>query len=268
MIRAVSLVLFFLSFGFSFSQDAVPLVFKGCETAENQENCSILQLAKIISSHLNSAILPYEVAENEDLTLSLRLAFYDDGSIRDNWSIIYNSVENSHEEFEPILTMIPVTLTAIKSKDENRLSSFSGFFTFKKINGRYKVTAVSNEAQEQFKIIEKVPIVKGCKPKWSNEKIVKCNNKKINTYFESNFKLENLDFKYYVEGEIISAKVYFFIETDRSISISKIEAPEETFTNEIRRVIENYKAIETPGLIGSKEVRVPYSLPIQLVYHK
>lgn len=259
-------VLFFLFFGASHSQDSEPLIFKGCETADNQESCSILKLSKIISTHLNTSILPYEVKEDEELVLSIRLHFWDDGMVRENWSIIYNSVQNSHDEFEPVLKNIPLTLTAIESQNENRLKRFTGFFTFKKRNGTFKITAISNEASEDFEIKEKVPVYKGCKAKWANEKIIKCNSKKINTYFKSNFKSENLDFKYYVDGEILNAKVVFFLETDGSITISKIDVEEETFAKEIKRIITNFKAYEIPGSIGSKKIRVPQNLPIKVVY--
>lgn len=264
-ILVVFLTLFTL---FKGTSQTIPLVFEGCESHENPESCSLLELANIISREVPVSSLPYDLEENEELTLSLRLVFNEDGYLRPEWSIGYNSNKNSHEEFESVLEKIPLTLTAIKNKNEDRLSSFKSYMTFKNSSNRLTIKKIVEKGTPSQQIPEGVPIMKGCKAKWDNERIVKCNSVKFSKHFSSKFKMENLDSSFFVEGEKIEVKAVYYVETDGSLTVGYFDAPHESLYNEIKRVILEYKDPIQPGYIGSKNLRVIQNVPVLMVYHK
>ncbi len=113
-----------------------------------------------------------------------------------------------------------------------------------------------------FKIIEHIPVYKGCEKEKNNAAKKNCMSQKIAELFKTHFKttLPN-------DSKVPSGKarisLQFYIDKDGSVINSTAKAPDEYLENEALRVLKLIPKF-TPGYQRGKPVKVPYSLPIVL----
>jgi hypothetical protein len=250
------------------AQQEIPLVFQGCETSENPEGCSLLKLAQIISREVPVGELPYDLKENEELMLSIVLIFQPNGHVRLDRAVIFNADKQTYKEFELVLKKIPLTISAVENGDNDRLIGFKSYMIFQNRENRLTIKKISKEWPENKKPPSKPPIFKGCKEKWSNERINKCYKSKFTDYFTSNFEMKNLDSSFFLEGEIIKVMAEVYFKNDGTIAVREFDTPHPSLYEEFKRVALNYKGYIKPGHIGLKPVGTIIKIPLNVEYKK
>ncbi|ARV09381.1 hypothetical protein BTO05_06910 [Winogradskyella sp. PC-19] len=110
---------------------------------------------------------------------------------------------------------------------------------------------------------EKVPVYKGCKPKWSNKKLKDCMSLKIAQYILSGFNSKEAVKKSgLISGADVTIFVFFKIDETGKVFDIKAKASRKALEKEVIRLVKGLPKIE-PGYQGNKPVTVPYSLPIR-----
>ena len=111
-----------------------------------------------------------------------------------------------------------------------------------------------------FKIIENVPIYKGCKNEKGNAAKKNCMSQKIAELFQKHFRTTlPLDSK--VETGKVRIFVQFHIDVDGTVVDSTAKSADRYLENEALRVLQ-YIPKCTPGYQKGKPVKVPYALPL------
>ena len=111
-----------------------------------------------------------------------------------------------------------------------------------------------------FKIIENVPVYKGCEKEKGNARKKNCMSQKIAELFKKHFNttLPN-------DSKVPSGKtrifLQFHIDKDGSVVDSIARGPDEYLENEALRVLKLVPKL-TPGFFRGEPVKVPYSLPL------
>ena len=111
-----------------------------------------------------------------------------------------------------------------------------------------------------FAIVERVPTWPGCKGK-TNEELKKCFQEKISKHLSSNFKYPEVARDLGIHGRVF---VVFAVDKDGSITGVKSRGPDRLLEKEAMRIIKLLPKME-PGKQRGKNVRVPYSIPINFV---
>ncbi|MGD2005030.1 MAG: energy transducer TonB [Flavobacteriaceae bacterium] len=124
------------------------------------------------------------------------------------------------------------------------------------------VEAVEIEEEEEeisvpFAIIEEAPIFPGCE-KVDKSKQRDCFQKQINKHIVKNFRYPEIAQELGIQGRVY---VNFVIAKDGSITNIRLRGPDKNLEEEAKRIISKLPKM-SPGKQRGKEVKVPFSIPI------
>ncbi|MGB5821053.1 MAG: energy transducer TonB [Saonia sp.] len=108
-----------------------------------------------------------------------------------------------------------------------------------------------------FAIIENVPIFPGCEGGTNEERKV-CFQKKIQEHINKNFRYPESALEMGTQGRVY---VQFVIDSKGHVGDIRTRGPDRTLEKEASRIIASLPQM-TPGRQRGKNVRVPYSIPI------
>ena len=111
-----------------------------------------------------------------------------------------------------------------------------------------------------FKIIEQVPVYKGCESESNNSEKKACMSQKIAELFKRHFNTV-LPEDSKIESGKIRIFVNFIIDEDGNITKPSARGPSKHLESEALRVLKLVPQL-TPGYVREKPVKVPYSLPL------
>lgn len=108
-----------------------------------------------------------------------------------------------------------------------------------------------------FAVVEKVPTWPGCKGK-NNAELKKCFQEKITKHIASNFKYPEVALELNIHGRVF---VMFAVDENGNITNIKTRGPDKSLEEEALRIMNKLPKM-IPGQQRGKNVKVPYSLPI------
>lgn len=111
-----------------------------------------------------------------------------------------------------------------------------------------------------FAVVERVPTWPGCKGK-TNDELKKCFQEKISKHVAKNFKYPDVAIDLGIHGRVF---VVFAVGQDGYITGVQSRGPDKILEKEAVRIIKLLPKME-PGRQRGKNVRVPYSIPINFV---
>lgn len=114
-----------------------------------------------------------------------------------------------------------------------------------------------------FKIIENVPIYKGCEKEKDNASKKNCMSQKIAELFKKHFNT-TLPKNSKVKSGKARIFIQFYIDKDGSVVDSIARGPDKHLENEALRVLKLIPKL-TPGYQKGKPVKIPYSVPLVFV---
>lgn len=114
-----------------------------------------------------------------------------------------------------------------------------------------------------FKIIERIPIYKGCENEKGNPKKKDCMNEKISEFFKTHYNTTLPE-----DSKVPSGKTRIFVEfvVDEQGNVVEGTATgaDEYLENEALRVLKLLPRFSTPGYIRNTPVKIPFSLPLMV----
>lgn len=125
-----------------------------------------------------------------------------------------------------------------------------------------KIVIAQEEIDVPFKIVEKVPIYKGCNEKLKNIELKKCMSIGIQNHISKNFNLSIAKKLGIPKGTKIRISVIFKIDTKGKIVNIKARSDYPELEKEAIRTIKSIPKLKKPGYVDNKPVVVPYSIPI------
>ena len=111
-----------------------------------------------------------------------------------------------------------------------------------------------------FKLVDKVPVAKGCNKNWSNEDLKICFTKYVsNTIVQniSNSFLQNQG----LEPGSHRINVLFAIDEKGRVSDIRTDSDNRKIDNHLKKAVKSIKKMN-PGILDGKAVKILYSLPI------
>lgn len=108
-----------------------------------------------------------------------------------------------------------------------------------------------------FAVIEDAPVFPGCEGLSKADRKT-CFNQKVQEHVKANFKYPEVALELGIQGKVY---VQFSINPQGYIEDIRTRGPDKTLENEARRIIASLPKM-TPGQQRGRNVRVPYSLPI------
>lgn len=135
-------------------------------------------------------------------------------------------------------------------------------FSQEKTDNETTLDTVSKNSNS-FKIIENMPIYKGCENEKDNINKKKCASQKIAELFKKHFNTKLPKDSNIPSGEV---KIFlrFSVDIDGSIVDSIAEAPNKYLENEALRVLTLIPKFK-PGYLRDEPIKVPFSLPLIVI---
>lgn len=118
-----------------------------------------------------------------------------------------------------------------------------------------------NPEEVSFAVIENVPIYKGCKSKWDNQRLRKCMSDKIIKLVTKNFNIKIASQLDLPDGKIKISALFKVDKTGEVIDITS-RSSHPDLEKETNRVISLIPKMIKSGYHKGKPVTVPYALPI------
>ena len=258
------LVFLFFIFLNCFGQNNNSIILVDCSENVNDTNCTYNTLRDFIADKLNEKDLEQYSFGNENIIISAHLNFNKLGEIVPKQSLFYIPIEGTVDVLEAILSQIPNIKPQLNKKGKPKTviirKTFSYLFDGNKLIP--KLDYVSNK--DDYSILYKVPIYKGCKPKQKlkNKKLRKCMNYKIVRFIKQNFNTNVVNRFKIPNGTNIKIFVSFKVNTEGNIVDVDAKSPYLHFVAEAIRVTKMIPKLDAPGYIGNKAVTVPYTFPI------
>jgi len=257
-LKAILLLVSLNSFGQVFN----PAILANCNDNLNDSNCTYNTLRDFIAEKLNEQDLKQFSFDKGDLFISANLRFNTLGKIKPRTSLIHIPIEGTEDILETILTQIPNAIPQFTKKGKAKTTLLVATFSYK-FDGIKLIPNIDYKNNEDdYTIPEKVPIYKGCKPKFNNEKLKKCMSTKIAKFISKRFNTDVATRFNLSEGTTIRIFVIFKIDTEGNIFAIDARTSYKPLQEEAIRVVKMIPKLDAPGYIGSKAVVVPYSLPI------
>ncbi|EAR15033.1 energy transducer TonB [Robiginitalea biformata] len=120
-----------------------------------------------------------------------------------------------------------------------------------------EVVEEEEEISVPFAVIEEVPVFPGCEGV-SREEQRTCFQQKIQEHIARNFQYPETATELGIQGKVY---VLFYIGTDGQVAGIETRGPDKMLEAEARRIIASLPQMK-PGRQRNKNVRVPYSIPI------
>lgn len=126
-----------------------------------------------------------------------------------------------------------------------------------------EVEEVEEDIEVPFAVVEKVPTWPGCKGK-NNAELKKCFQDNIKKHLAKNFKYPQVALELGIQGKVY---VLFAIGKDGNVTGIRTRGPDKILEKEAARIIGLLPKMQ-PGKQRGKNVRVPYSIPINFKYEE
>ncbi|MBD10747.1 MAG: hypothetical protein CMC68_08415, partial [Flavobacteriaceae bacterium] len=265
----LSLLFSYLGFTQETKQDFYKRSFiahEGCENPEDLERCYEISFHEFLAKHINRKALKDSIffkAKKDTITVSASILYDENGKVVKRHSRISNPASNRIEGLEYLLDSIPTVKPVLDKKNNGVALNIRKLFGFYLNKAKDTIVPIFGYTPSEvpYKIIEKVPVYRGCDESMSNEGLKKCMNDKVVQLISENFRT-NLATKHNLKPGI--QRIYVMFKIDKKGRVKDIVArgPHPEIEKEAIRVIKKIPRLKKPGYQRGKPVIVPFSIPI------
>ena len=265
----LSLLFSYLGFTQETKQDFYKRSFiahEGCENPEDLERCYEISFHEFLAKHINRKTLKDSIffkAKKDTITVSASILYDENGKVVKRHSRISNPASNRIEGLEYLLDSIPTVKPVLDKKNNGVALNIRKLFGFYLNKAKDTIVPIFGYTPSEvpYKIIEKVPVYRGCDESMSNEGLKKCMNDKVVQLISENFRT-NLATKHNLKPGI--QRIYVMFKIDKKGRVKDIVArgPHPEIEKEAIRVIKKIPRLKKPGYQRGKPVIVPFSIPI------
>lgn len=242
------------------------IAYEGCEDPEDLERCYEISFHEFLAKHINRKTLKDSIffkAKKDTITVSASILYGENGKVVKRHSRISNPASNRIEGLEYLLDSIPTVKPVLDKKNNGVALNIRKLFGFYLNNAKDTIVPIFGYTPSEvpYKIIEKVPVYRGCDESMSNEGLKKCMNDKVVQLISENFRT-NLATKHNLKPGI--QRIYVMFKIDKKGRVKDIVArgPHPEIEKEAIRVIKKIPRLKKPGYQRGKPVIVPFSIPI------
>lgn len=262
MIKKTCITLLLLCCTLTEAQNKYIPILDSCVEHQDAESCSYFIIQDLINSKINTIELEKIDKKISEIIISSFLKFDKFGNLDNSKSLVFTNSFDATEMFEGLLNTIPKIKPPLSTRTNKPYETdYRNTFYFRLEDEKFVPWINPNRKESDFYVPSKVPVFRGCKPKWSNDRLRECMSNLISKYVTTSFNKEIVKKSGVLAGTAVKINAFFKIDETGQIFDVGARSSSPVLEAEAIRILKGIQKME-PGYIGGKPTITRFGVPI------